>query len=399
MVTGVVCATLVAAVAVLAVGGAEGRGPIPDGSSPDGGAAVAGGELDDDASPADVFAHAARVLEDAGTFSYEGSTRVEGPDPIETEATLVTELSVTGDVVLPDAVREVVDDPVGLYSERISIGSGAAARSWTRDTAYRDQIDQRPWGELDLGLGELDLYLLPDWLGGAIDHRDGGEDVNGQQVVHAGVPPRMLNDLGPEMNVIDVAVELTLGPDDDPRQVVLTVSTLDTVIESSYELDGLGSEISVDAPDAHQLDATPFFNEEDLAAFEGPAPLGLSAIPEGWEVMAAYVEPGGPDGCSSATVAYTDLDNPVDEFLWLDVYDAGCTQVPAGDQLDVAGFTGAASDSGDGSRWGVVVAGGTAVEFYTDLSVADLRLVMATLGPLDLAATPSPLPGLPSGGP
>lgn len=407
--TGVVCATLVAAVVVLAVGGDNGRGSLADRSSSGPGDEVAGAELDGDASPAEVFAHAARVLEEAGTFSYEGSRRVEGPGPVDGYASLVTERSVTGDVVLPDALREAVDDPVGLYSERISIGSGTAAQSWTRSTAYPDQLRQRPWGQLEEVAGELDLYLLPAWLDGAIDHREGGEDANGQRVVHAGVPPRLLNDLGPGMDVIDVAVELTLGDGDEPQQVALTISTLDTVIESTYELNGLGSDISVDAPEAHQLDATPWFNEEDLATFEGPTPLGLSAVPEGWEVTEAYVQPagldgpaslGGSDDCASASasVAYADLDNPGGEFLWLVVRAAGCTPVPAGEPLDVAGFTGATVDAGDGSRWGVLVADGTVVEFYTDLSVGDLKLVLATLGPLDLAATPSPLPGIPSGG-
>ena len=78
--------------------------------------------------------------------------------------------------------------------------------------------------------------------------------------------------------------------------------------------------------------------------------------------------------------------------------DAGCIDPPEGEAVDVAGFSGAVADEPDGTRSGVVSSADTVVTFSTDLSVADLRIVLANLGPLDLDAVPEPLPGIPSSG-
>jgi hypothetical protein len=392
------CLALVAGGVALALASSGDDDDATSESASPAGEAEPAGELAADASPVEAFAHAAAALDEAGTFSYEATSRVEGPDPAGGSATIAFDRDLTGDVVLPDAVRETIDDPDGLYTERISIGTDTALRSWVRDTAYPDQIDERPWGEFDWSAGELELYLLPDWLEGAVDHRDGGEDANGRRVVEASIPTALINDLGPEMVIIDAAVELTLGGEGVPHRVAIDVSTSDTVIKASYRLTDLGDELVVEPPRTDQLDATPWFNEQDLAAFDGPAPLGLSGIPEGWEITAAYVTPDPVSGCPSVTVDYTDPAEPVAEYLWLDVFDAECAFEPSGAPLEAAGFAGAVEDLGDGSRTGVVVSGETAVSFVTDLSVGDLQLVLATLGPLDLTATPRPLAGIPSTG-
>ena len=205
-VAGVVAATAGVVALVVALGGSSsggdgGSGERATSATPAGDA----GALDADASPAEVFAHAAAVLDEAGTFSYEGASRIDGSGLPGGSSDMVVETELSGQVALPDSVRETIDDPEGLYAERISLGSEMAARSWMRDTAYPD----RPWAEMDWPGGALEPYLLPEWLAAAVDHRDGGEDANGRRVVHAGVPVRLVNDLGPDMEVIDVAVELT----------------------------------------------------------------------------------------------------------------------------------------------------------------------------------------------
>jgi hypothetical protein len=384
------CLAIVAAVTVaLTSSSSEDGKPLAERADR---ATPAAGPLDPDAAPADAFAHAAARLEEAGTFAYEASSRVEGPDPTGGPGILAADRQLAGEVVLPDAVRETIEQPDGLLSERIATPSA----SWGRDTAFPDQIDERPWGQFDPPSGELEMYLLPEWLAGAVDHRDGGEDANGRRVVVATVPSRLISDLGPEMNVIDAQVELTLDAEGDPYGVDLTVSTTDTVIEASYRLTDLGGDIAVEPPPADELDATPWFNEQDLERYDGPQPLGLSGIPAGWELASAYVTPDPTNGCASATVDYTDLEDPVGSYLWLDVFDAECAIEPTGEPLDVAGFVGGVEDFGDGSRGGTVISGEVAVSFTTDLSVADLRLVLATLGPLDLVATPEQLAGVPA---
>ena len=199
--------------------------------------------------------------------------------------------------------------------------------------------------------------------------------------------------------LIDVDLEATLDDDDAPLHVELVLSATDTIIEATYDIVRIGEDVEVVAPTAAELDATPWVNEQDLASFEGPPPLGLSRIPDGWDMAGAYVTPdpsGGP--CQSATVDYTDLDDPVGQFLWIDVMDPGCMAPPDGDAVDVPGFSGAAAEEPDGTRWGVVSSAEADVMFSTDLSVADLHVVLANLGPLDPAAIPEPLAGIPSSG-
>jgi hypothetical protein len=392
---GVVAALAVAVGAVVALtsGDDDGDGP--------GVAADAGddGSAQDD-ELADALATAGRALTDAGTFSYEATSHLEGPDPSTLDDSIVVDRDMSGDVVLPDAVRQRVTGSDGVTYEHITIGSDVAEQTWLRDTAYPDQLEARPWAEVEGGAsGELALSLLPAWLEAATDPHDEGEDGEGNRVISAGVPPRLINALGPEVTLIDVDLEATLGSDGAPRRVEFVLSATDTIVEASYDIVRIGGDVEVAPPSAAELDATPWVNEQDLAAFEGPPPLGLSRIPEGWVMAGAYVTPDpAAGGCPSATVDYTNLDDPVGQFLWIDVMDVGCIEPPEGEALDVPGFTGAVADEPDGTRWGVVSSGDTVVMFSTDLSVADLRIVLANLGPLDVEAVPEPLPGIPSSG-
>ena len=392
---GVVAALAVAVVAVVALtsGDEGGDSPVEEADAAD------DRSVEDD-ELSDALAGAGRALTDAGTFSYEATSHREGPDPFSLDDSIVLDQDMSGDVVLPDAVRQRVTGSDGVTYEHITIGTDVAVQTWLRDTAYPDQLEARPWAEVEGGAsGELELSLLPAWLEAATDPRDGGEDEQGNRTIAAGVPPRLINELGPDLTLIDVDLEVTLSDDGAPRRVDLVLSATDTVVEASYDIVRLGGDVEVAPPSAAELDATPWVNEQDLAAFEGPPPLGLSRIPEGWDMAGAYVTPDSTGGsCPSATVDYTNLDDPVGQFLWIDVMDAGCIDPPEGEAVDVAGFSGAVADESDGTRWGAVSSADTVVTFSTDLSVGDLRIVLANLGPLDVEAVPEPLPGIPSSG-
>ncbi|HET6950571.1 MAG TPA: hypothetical protein VFI47_09360 [Acidimicrobiales bacterium] len=395
------------AVAVAVVGAALIAAVVAVGVSSDGGdgAPVSGGETRSETGGAGepgsvetAFEEAAARLSEAGSFRYTATSRIEVADPAGDAMTTTVTREIEGEVALPGTLREsVVIDDRQVY-ERMVTGEGTAARELTRESAFRDEIDARPWGDSFGPSGELDMTLLPDWLGGAVDHRDGGEDRSGRTVVAASVPGSLFNDLGDGVRVIDADIELTLDGDGAPAVVALTVSTTDTVIDSTYELADLGADVVVEAPDTASLDATPWINEQDLAAFGGPAPLGLSGVPEGWELSGAYVTPEWAPGCDSASVDYVDFSDPEGSFLWIDVYDAACALDPVGEPLVVGGYAGAVGDAGDGTFAGTVIAGDVAVDFSTDLSVADLTVVLDTLGPFDPAATPEDLPGVPSSG-
>lgn len=394
---GLGCAALVAAAAVaVAASSGEGEQTAPD---PAGGAEDGDDRPDaEPGSPEAAFTGAAARLRDAGTFRYTATSHVEAADPVGGGRGFTVNRDLEGEVALPDSVRESVTIDERQVYEWMATGSGTSALAWARETAFADQIASRPWGEASGPTGELDLLLLPDWLDGAVDHRDGGEDSDGRPVVEASLPGRLVNDLGPEMAVIDAEIELTIDDDGAPLEVALLVSSTDTVIDSTYTLADLGGDVAIERPDAASLDATPWINEQDLAMFDGPAPLGLGSVPTGWELSGAYVTPDWAPGCDSATVDYVDFDDPEGSYLLIDVYDAACATDAPGEPFEAAGYAGTVADVGDGTVVGTLAAGDVAVDVSTDLSVADLGLVLASLGPFDPAATPAELPGVPSSG-
>jgi len=395
---GAVAAVLLVGLVVVA-GDGGGRGVLrPPGSSPS-------GSGDEQASRA--FTEAGAALVTAGSFSYRATSRAEGPAPWGNGETSVVEDDLAGDVVLPDAVRERVDGSDGLSVEQISIGAiggGGVARAWQRSSAYADQLASRPWTEADPGAAgarpqRVDLAQLPSWLAQAVGHRAAGEDEAGDAVVSATVPPRLVDALGPDVTLIEAEIELTVGDDGSPRRVALTLAATDTVVEATYDITAVGGQVAVAPPPPSDLDATPWFNEQDVAAFEGPAPLGLSRVPEGWGLAGAYVTPDPEGGsCPSVSLDYADLDAPDGAYLWIDVMGAGCADPPAGEAVTAGALAGAVADQTDGGRWGVVSSSDVDVWFATDLSATDVAIVLGSLAPLDVSAVPEPLPGIPSSG-
>ena len=385
-------------VLVVVVGDGGGRGVLPVGAErpQDGG----------DAAAAVAFTEAAVALTEAGTFSYRASSRSESPSRWEIGERTVVERELTGDVVLPDARRERVDASDGLSVEHISIGSGGSGRAWERTSAFPDQLAARPWAEVDGSVaavdrspGALDVSQLPGWLAAAVGHRARGVDGSGRTVVAATIPPRLVGGLEPEVQLIEVAVELTVGEGGAPYSVALTLFGTEAVVEAAYDISGLGADLDVVPPGPGQLDATPWFNEQDVAEFTGPAPLGLSRVPAGWDFVGAYVTPDAEGGrCPSVSLDYTDLDEPAGAFLWIDVMASGCVEAPEGEEVTAGGLAGAVADEHDGSRWGVVSSAEVDVWFATDLSPADASIVLASLAPLDVTDVPEPLPGIPSSG-
>jgi len=389
------CLALVAAlvVAVTASGGDDGAGAALDATAADD-----DGSGDDDAAA--VFTGAADALTAAGAFTYEGTSRLEGEDPSGVPgATVSLQRDIAGEVALAAGVRETVDEPSGLLSERIVATAGVEPELWWRSTVYHDQIEDRPWGRLDLPSGEIEPFQLPTWLAGVTGARDRGEDDDGRTVVAGSVPARLFADFDADVQVIDATVELSVEADGAPHRVEMEVTTQSFTIDAVYRFTSIGGDVTIAVPPVDQQDPTPYVNDEDLAAFDGPAPLGLGGVPTGWEFGGAYVTPDPASGCPSATVDYEDVDDPIGSYLWIDVFDGECAAEPTGEPISAPGFSGGVDDLGDGALGALLLSpdGSVAVAVSTDLALADLEAVLATLGPLDPAATPAPLAGVPAG--
>ena len=388
--TALVGLTLVVGGAVISI-----RTPAPDTDAIRAAAADAAdapdGAADDGATPGSpeaIVASAADQVEDAGTFSYEGTSRVEGTDP-QDDQPFVVDWTLSGEVRVGQTWHEISDEPDGSRLEMVA----RRGEVWLRRTAFPDQIESRPWQQVEAGTVGIAVHRLVRWLDLADEHRQGGEDPDGNRVVHAAVRAGLLGDLG------EGDAQLTLTVDEAGRPISLDIDMAQFGIDltASYEFDHYGDSVDVEMPDPAQVDATPSIDEEDITALGGPLLVGLGGVPAGWTLVNAAVTPDAEGECASVDLDYTDVDDPVGSYLWLSVVSPACVVDPPGAQpFDVEGYdaTGVVTD---GIAEGILHASdGASVVFETDLGLADLARVLATLGPLDLRATPAPIEGLPS---
>lgn len=337
-----------------------------------------------------LFSTAAGHLADAGTFTYEGTSRLVVTDPVARGSDLV-DRDVHGEVELPERSHEVVDQPDGSRSE-IVVDSPLA---WSRTTAFPERIGARPWREAEPGEFGFASHRLALWLEQAEEHRDGGEDDDGHRVVHAEIDPPKLGGVARFADGGRAELTLTAGDAGRPLslEVVLTVTEAD--VSATYELDDLGDAVDIARPTDRQIDETPFINEEDITELGGPL-IGLRGAPPGWILGDARVSRDPVGACHAIQLAYTDLADPVAGYLVVSVFSLGCTSDPPGSTpFGVSGYSGAAV-AADGIANGVVRSGEAAIAFETDLSLDDLARVLSTLGPLDLRATLDPIVGVPS---
>ncbi len=343
-----------------------------------------------DAAPEDMFAAARARVEDVGTFTYEGTGRVEGTNPFD-DSRFLFDSTFTGEVRVGRAVHEVADEADGSRSERVELPTS----EWTRATAFPDQLDARPWVPYSEAPGALDPHRLGEWLAEATRHRDGGEDDSGHRIAIARVAFDVLSS---DADVPPTTGEVTITVDDTglPLEVEVEVESSGVAVTSTYELDDAGESVTIEPPAADELDQTPFFDEEDLAAAGGPPPVGLGGVPVGWELIDAYVVPDPSGDCVGVGLDYTDLDDPVGSYLWITVTAPDCAVDPPDAEPFSAGTYDGAAAVDAGLAEGVVRDDTVAVSFSTDLSREDVRQVLDTLSPLDLTTTPAPLEGIPS---
>jgi hypothetical protein len=344
--------------------------------------------------PAELFAHAAEVLTEAGTFRFDGTwvfTDVDDephpppyfdPDPDDSE--------VSGDVELPGKLRQVTDSAIGYDVETVISAQPGGPAMWQRFTAYSGQLERRPWAEAE-AVPIRDLSQLPEWLTGVTDPAVQGTDPVGRRIVRAALAPQLVHeDLDPP-----TAVEIAMTVDDDgtPHSIDLEVRGRERLSHQHVQLLDLGAELSVDLPGEAERDPTPAVAEEDLAYFAHPAPLGLAGTPEDWSLRDARVAPYTNAGCPAAAVTYGPGE---DDFMRVFTTDGACAEgFPApGEAMEVAGFHGTAGTDGDGIYAGTLISGDVGLSFRTTLDQEDARRVLETVVPFDPSAVPQPIDGL-----
>jgi hypothetical protein len=398
-------AGLVAAV-LLTVFGPDGRGDGRDDRDgrdgrPGRGDDQADGERGGVIAPRVVWAEATLRLAEAGSLAYRGTVHAEAAGPMRPGAFVAEDVSVEGAVVLPDALtRETAVAPDGEAVETVTSG----ATVWSRTAPSADELPGAPWERL-AGPGpepfgwyrsslpaRMGLALVLDVLAPAGNRRSDPPDGTGRRTLHATVPNRsparvdlvrgaeVSLTLGDGGGVERVAI--TDGPADDPELA------MDLAIERVGDA-GLVTPADVDEP-ARRTVRMDALDAAHLAAVEP------GRLPAGWGLTGALAAPGGDneglDRCPQLRLDYRDLALDDDGWLALSVASDSCRarQGRGGarpQRLRAGSFSGSALE---GSRFtsGSVSDGVTAVGFVTNLSVADVRGVLASLVPFDNRAEP-----------
>lgn len=407
----------VAAVVVLVALVAAGLGVMAGGGSEPDGRDDTDADADDAEQPADprparvVWAEATSRLGQSRSFAYRGSVHAPGPDgPARPGAWLAEDVTVEGAVLLPPSItREVAVDGSGRAAETVT----SASTAWSRTAETVDGLAAATWevvrppetwsAEPDSRLG---IALIADVLRAARDRRRDPPHGSGGRTLRATVPtegrlqPRVEMFAGAEVSIdLDATgdvtrVAVTAGPAAEPRLAV------------DLDLDRLGDPGLVTPADV---------GEPARRTFAAAAPevadveaLELSQVPAGWALTQAYEWPGGiarpPEqppvqvpACSGLTLEYRDLRTVLQGLLTLTVMQPSCDEPTraheSGEPFRAGSFAGRVEE-GIPQTYGVVSDGTTTVTFDTDLSAADVAVVLASLAPLDPAREPASIADL-----
>jgi hypothetical protein len=309
-------AVVVAAVAFVVVGddGANERGDEPSADEPDESDNAAEQRSDERQDGLQQLTQAAALtLEEAETFAFDGE--IELHSTVDEESDQVADtytIDVTGEVHLPGDTGQRLDGAAGFLGlgaqERIVSGGDA----WRRASAFPDTIDEIPWipeepavdAQVPSGSAVPNLLqqipdafvanLIPEWLGHATDHRDGGTD-EGNRVIAAHVAQVSVIGSGgtvkPELAGAGATVELMVDYRGVPRRVVLSATFDGTELSATYDLTAIGDPVTIETPAPNELDPFPAVNEHDIstAAGDGVVPMGLTQLPDGWRLVGAEV--------------------------------------------------------------------------------------------------------------
>jgi len=171
---------------------------------------------------------------------------------------------------------------------------------------------------------------------------------------------------------------------------------------TAYTFRSWARPVTIVAPPAALIDATPTIDEEALAVFTAAPLLAPRAIPAGWVVDNEGVL--GPDetveGCQQVELDYVDPTTP-DQTGYLTLFElpASCKThgPPDGARPFVIGRgRGWIASTPDGEVDAQFAIGATVIQAETDLSPRDLATVLRNLVPLDPAHPPAA--NLPAGG-
>jgi len=344
--------------------------------------------------PRVAWAEATLRLAEAGSFAYHGTVHAAAAGPMRPGAWLAEDVSVEGAVVLPDAItREVAVTRGGKAAETVTSG----ATTWSRTAPTAARLAGAPWEVVGapepapLGWyhsslpARSGLALVLDVLGSTGNRRSDPPDGSGRRTLHATVPNRSPARIdlvrGAEVSLtLDDGggierIVLTHGPADDPSL------RMDLAVERRGEA-GLVTPAEVGEPARRTV------RMDALAAAHVEA-VEVGRLPGGWALTGAQAAPDGDteglDRCPQLRLDYRDLALDDDGWLELSVASDECRARNGGrgawpERFRAGSFSGSALE-GARVTSGAATDGTTAVGFVTNLSLASVRPVLASLTP------------------
>jgi hypothetical protein len=346
-------------------------------------------------TPQQAFALARVRLEDAGSFIYRGTASAAGPSIARPGPWLPGELTLEGEVSLPDVTHEVAVDGSGRVAETATSG----VTVWGRSAGDRAGLAERTY-EVVAEIGNVGARvgsgaaLLPVWLGATTDRRDGGTDSDGRRTFRATVAAERLgaDDEGRAMGPAEIV--LTLDEAGNPARVEITTVSDDPPLRVAVDLAALGEPVTISVPGGDEpTSVTGPVTVDEVVSAGIARPVELARVPPNWVLRNMELTPNMPrTGCSALELDYQDADAVyLESWIDLNVTSADCpvNDEPFPEPLTAGRFTGTIEASRDGSV-AQVTDGETAIDIFTDLPTEDLVTLLESLVPFDPSTPPEP---------
>ena len=396
---------------ILGSGGGDGHGDgHGDGTesappSTTGGPATASAarQEDEEITPQRAFPQASRRLEQAGTFTYQGTVHAAGTSNARPGPLLATDVTVEGEVALPDRTHDVATDASGRAAETVTSGLTV----WARTADSRDRLAAGAY-EAVAEFSSVDARassgaaLLPRLLSLTSDRRAGNPDPDGRRTFHATLAAEGLGTdetgrpTGPPGELT-----LTLDQAGDPTRIELVSPPGDgSALRLAFDIAAIGEPVTIDAPGGDEPTSVtgPVTVDEVLSAGID-RPVELAQVPHNWVLRAIELGANSPRvGCSTLKLSYQDVDAVnLEHFVDLSVSSAGCAaeREPYPEAIAAGAFSGTIDPYPDGTS-AQLTDGRTAVDVFTDLSTDDLTRLLESLEPFDPTTPPQPIEGVPS---
>ncbi len=350
-----------------------------------------------------VFARASRRLQTAESFTVSGSVRSAGESLARPGKWLAENVTIDAEIAVPDRVHEVAVDAEGRAVETVAAGVVA----WSRSAADRDSLPEAAW-DIATEFGPFRRAsgpgLLPEWLGDATRPQALGFDAEEHETFRATLPGTSLGPTADGGAFTDGEIILAVDAAGEPVHASVMAGPGGVALVLELAISRIGEPVTIPLPDGVPAGVTGSVRPDEMMPAGIANPVELAHVPNGWLLAGTELQADSPrPGCSTLVLEYQDVETPslaaVENHLSLRVTSPDCAQwdEPFDQPFEAGGYRGTVSVD-NVSALGQVSDGEVAIEFFTDLPLADVATLLASAEPFDPFTPPIPVDGIPSSG-